>query len=119
MSVDGIGRPPIPKGEIGSVGGTGASGAPGSTFRVEREAQVGGAASSDLLTRLERGEISAGDYVQARVDEAVRPLEGRISAEQLGLVRDALAEQLSTDPVVVELVRRATAGAPSQGESSG
>jgi hypothetical protein len=33
--------------------------------------------------------------------------------DQLAAVRSALREQLETDPVLVELVRRATAGAPS------
>jgi hypothetical protein len=52
------------------------------------------------------------------VDDAVRPFEGRLSGEQVQLIREALAQQLETDPVVVELVKRATAGAPKD-EGSG
>jgi hypothetical protein len=118
MSIDGIGRPPIPKG-IGSVGSSGPAASTGEAFRVGSPAPVANAAPSELLSRLERGEISVDAYVKARVDEAVRPLEGRISGEQLQAVREALSQQVETDPVVVELIRRATAGAKAMGESSG
>jgi hypothetical protein len=121
MSIDGIGRPPIPKGEIGSVGGSGRSSATGEGFRLEPPGTTGTSAAgapSQLLSQLERGEISVDAYVQARVDEAVRPFEGRISDEQLKLVRDALSAEVGNDPVVVELVQRATAGAP-KGETAG
>jgi hypothetical protein len=119
MSIDGIGRPPIPKGGIGPVGSSKPDAAGGEGFRIEGPAAAGKLAPSELLSQLERGEISVHAYVKARVDEAVRPLEGRLSGEQLELVRDALSQQVETDPVVVELVRRATAGAPAKGESPG
>ena len=119
MSIDGIGRPPIPKGGIGSVGGADPAAGTGEAFRVGSPAAVAGAAPSELLSQLERGEISVDAYVKARVDEAVRPFEGRLSSEQLEAVRSALSEQVETDPVVVELIRRATAGAQAMGESSG
>jgi len=111
MSIDGIGRPPIPKGDLGSVGKSGASGA-GEAFRLDAPKGPAVEGPSDLLAQLERGELSVDGYVQARVDDAVRPFEGRLSAEQLQIIRESLAQQIEADPVVVELVRRATAGAP-------
>jgi hypothetical protein len=119
MSIDGIGRPPIPKGGIGPVGSSGPTAATGEAFRVGAPEAAGKSAPSELLSRLERGEISVDAYVKARVDEAVRPFEGRLSGEQLQVMRDALSQQVETDPVVVELIRRATAGAKAMGESSG
>lgn len=118
MSIDGIGRPPIPKGDVGSVNGPGPSATGGDGFRLTPAAAPVAQAPSELLSRLESGDLSVDGYVQARIDEAVRPLEGRISAEQLQIVRDSLAEQLQSDPVVIELVRRATAGAAASGETA-
>lgn len=109
MSIDGIGRPPIPKGEIGSVGKAGGS---GEAFRLDTPKGAATEGPSELLAQLERGELSVEGYVQARVDDAVRPFEGRLSGEQVQQIREALAQQLETDPVVVELVKRATASAP-------
>ena len=113
MSIDGVGRPPVPKADIGAVGSSGAGAASGERFQLEPAATPGARAPSELLSQLERGEISVDAYVQARVDQAVQAFEGRMAPEQLKLVRDALAEQMQTDPVVIELVRRATAGAPA------
>jgi hypothetical protein len=116
MSIDGIGRPPIPKGEIGSIGKADAPG--GEAFRLDAPKGPAVEGQSELLARLERGELSVDGYVQARVDDAVRPFEGRLSAEQVQAIREALAQQLEADPVVVELVKRATLGAPKD-EGSG
>lgn len=116
MSIDGIGRPPIPKGEIGSIGKSGAPS--GEAFRLDAPKGPEVEGPSDLLARLERGELSVDGYVQSRVDDAVRPFEGRLSAEQVQAIREALAQQIEADPVVVELIKRATAGAPKD-EGSG
>jgi hypothetical protein len=118
MSIDGVGRPPVPKADIGSVGSSGPAAPSAEPFRLE-PATASGPRASELLSRLERGEISVDAYVQARVDQAVQAFEGRMAPEQLQLVREALAEQMQTDPVVIELVRRATAGAPAGGETAG
>ena len=66
---------------------------------------------SELLAQLERGDISTNEYLSARVEEAVAPLVGRLPPEQIDAVREALRAELEMDPVLVELVRRATAGA--------
>lgn len=118
MSIDGIGRPPIPKGEIGSIGKSGAGAPAGEAFRLEAPSGPAVEEPSDLLARLERGELSVDGYVQARVDDAVRPFEGRLSVEQVQTIREALTQQIEADPVVIELVKRATAGV-SKEEGSG
>jgi hypothetical protein len=60
---------------------------------------------------LERGEISVDQYLDARVENAVAPLLSRLSPEQLEFVRAELRSSLTTDPVLVELVRKTTSGA--------
>ena len=47
-------------------------------------------------------------YLDARVEEAVQHLADRLGADQLEFVKSSLREQLRTDPVLTELVRRAT-----------
>src|SRR5690606_4533310 len=112
MSIDGIGRPPAPKapGALGELKGS--SGA--EPFRLEGGPSAPARATNDvseLLARLERGGISTSEYLSARVEEAVAPLVGRLSPEQIEVVREALRAELEMDPVLMELVRRATAGA--------
>jgi hypothetical protein len=48
------------------------------------------------------------------VADATAHLEGKLAAEQLEFVKRSLRQQLSTDPVLVELIRRATGSAPAQ-----
>lgn len=111
MSIDGIGKRggvtpgasvPGAGPAAGSfeVGGADAAGAPDA---------VGGA--SDAFLALERGEISVDQYLDARVESAVAPLLSRLSPEQLEFVRAELRSSLTTDPVLVELVRKTTSGA--------
>jgi hypothetical protein len=119
MSIDGIGRPPVFKGDVGGAGGSGGA-VSGEGFRLEAPPPtVAAAGSSEIFYQLERGELTVDAYLQARLDEAVRPLQGKVPPEQLQEVRSLLTEQLKTDPVVVELVRRATEGAKAKGEPPG
>lgn len=89
---------------------------------MERRADAGVAGvtpeSSGLLERLERGELSVEQYLDERVAEAVAPLESRLSPEQLEFVRSSLRAELESDPVLIEMVQRATRGAGSA-ESNG
>jgi hypothetical protein len=75
----------------------------------------GSAARSPLLASLQRGDIALTEYLEARVDEAIAPLLGKISADRIDSLRALLKEQLSEDPVLVELVRQATAREPQAG----
>ena len=115
MGIDGIGKPgpglpPLALGGVGPATGP-ASAEP---FRVEAGAPAEPAGRSEPLDRLGRGELSLGEYLEARVVEATAHLEGRLTTEQLEFVKSSLRQQLETDPVLVELVRRATGSLPAE-----
>ena len=116
MGIDGIGKPGpggLPA-NVPGAGGPSAAGGPGEEFKVEKSARAAGVEGSDELGRLQRGELSLDDYLDSRSAEAVRHLEGKLPAEQLEFVQQTLREQLATDPVLVELVRRVTGKLPSE-----
>lgn len=116
MGVDGIGgsggRPPVhgpgaaelartERVNADPVQGTGAAPA------------AGGIAGSAPLQQLARGEINVDQYLDTRVSVALQHLEGRLPPSQLEFVRQALREEMSSDPVLVELVRRTTGSTPA------
>jgi hypothetical protein len=109
MGIDGIGKPPsIP--EAGGPGGAAPVASTGRAFEVEGTAET---APSGDLARLERGEIELSTYLDARVEEATRHLTASLSPAQLEFVKQTLRTELEGDPVLVELVRRATGKVPS------
>lgn len=115
MSIDGIGK----RGGIPGAPAPGVASTPGE-FKLGESAGIGGAeqavapgSSSDALAALERGEISVDQYLDARVQSAVAPLEASLSPDQLQFVRTELRAALENDPVLVELVRKATGAAAS------
>ncbi len=109
MSIDGIGGPPRGPGPIGSPQAPEASSV-GEAFHVDAPGAASQAPATDLLSRLERGEISVEAYLDGRVEAALAPLSSKLDPATLGFMRDALREQLSSDPVLAELARRATEG---------
>ena len=111
MSIDGIGRPPGGPGGVGPLQGPAAPSASGEGFQVERSAAPAAAQSSGLLARLTSGEIDVEQYLNERVEEAVAPLVSKLPAESLEYIRSSLRAELESDPVLVELVRRATSAA--------
>lgn len=113
MSIDGIGKPGSPSGP-GPIGGAAGAGAPGAkTFEVGQTTPAGEVNDADLAA-FDRGEISLDQYLDRRLEQALEHLTGRMSPEQLDFVRDTLREQLRTDPVLVEMIRRATGQDVSQ-----
>jgi len=70
------------------------------------------AAPSALFDRLTRGDLDVDGYLDARVDEAVAPLAGKLPAERIAWLRQMLRDQLLSDPVLSERVRQATGGDP-------
>ena len=109
MGIDGVGKP----GGIGPLGGApGASSAdPATGASFKSELDVAAVARTDAkspLSQLERGEISVEQYLDLRVRDATRHVEGLLEPEQLAFVKEALRLELETDPVLVELVRRTT-----------
>ena len=115
MGIDGIGRPGP---GVGAPGGVGGPGGPkrigGEAFRIDAESTVERAGGSDALERVHRGELSVDQYLDGRVEEAVQHLVGKLPAEQLDFVRETLREALSTDPMLVELVKRTVSSAPTE-----
>ena len=105
MGIDGIGKPP----RIGPTGAPLGPSAPVGKFDVGVTSQV---SPSGELGRLQRGEIGLDAYLDGRVDEATRHLVGKLSPEQLDFVRQTLRSELTTDPVLQELVRRTTGKIP-------
>src|SRR5262245_32858636 len=116
MSIDGIGRPPIPPGGPGSVAGPGASPEANEAFQVKPSAEAQPGAPANLLSRLQSGELSLDQYLDLRVQEAVAPLVSRLRPEQIEIVKGTLRAELETDPVLIELVQRATGMSPPGAE---
>jgi hypothetical protein len=111
MSIDGIGK----RGGVAPGAPVPGAAPAQSSFELgapeAASAPSGAAAASDAFLALERGEISVDQYLDARVESAVTPLLSRLSPEQLEFVRAELRSSLTTDPVLVELVRKTTSGA--------
>lgn len=116
MGIDGIGKPP-PGGPTGPSGssGVGPSAPARESFQVQKTGGAERSQAADPLARLERGEITVDQYLDARVGHAVEHLQSKLSVEQLDFVKNSLREQLRTDPVLLELVRRSTGALPSEG----
>lgn len=114
MAIDGIGKPPSAASAASSVA-TGSVSGTRSPFRVNGT-ETRATSDGELLGRLRNGELTRDQYLDARVDAAIRPLGGRLDAERLEFVRTTLREQLENDPILVELVKQATGtiGAPTE-----
>ena len=65
------------------------------------------------LRRLREKEISLEEYLDYQVEEALRPLRGLISSEQLEIVRETVRDELADNPVLIEMVRRVTGMVPA------
>ena len=107
MSIDGIGEP---SGVTPGASVPGAAPAHGS-FEVgaaEAASSSESTAGSEAFRALERGEIDVAQYLDARVEGALAPLASKLSPQQLDFVRSELRAALESDPVLVELVRKAT-----------
>jgi len=113
MAIDGIGKPPISgtPNSVGSPDGTGASSR--TEFSLRSAAGSAGASptghvDNSLVDRLQSGELTRDQYLDIRADQAVHHLVGQLPTDQIETIRSTLREQLSTDPLLVTLVRRAT-----------
>jgi hypothetical protein len=116
MGIDGIGKPGGAPPIDGGLGSSGVGGAAKDPFRVESSTASEVVQPSDPLSRFERGELGLDGYLEARVEDAVRHLEGKLVPEQLEFVKQSLRDQMASDPVLVELVRRATGTVPSDNQ---
>lgn len=111
MGIDGIGKGGnVPKVDSSSAA-TSVKGVEGERFELSTEG-VEQTQSAGLLEQVQRGEVGLDAYLDVRVNDAVGHLEGRLSPEQLEFVKEELRAQLQSDPVLIELVRRATGQSP-------
>ncbi|MDF2697611.1 MAG: hypothetical protein K0S65_5994 [Labilithrix sp.] len=69
------------------------------------------ATQSSALARLRSGEIDVNGYVDLKVDEATKGLEG-LSPAELDDIKKVLRDQMSTDPGLMDLARQAAGKAP-------
>ncbi len=115
MGIDGIGKPGgLPPG-AGGIGGPGGPGAiKGESFHVDKAAGAERVEGTDPLGQLQRGDITLDQYLDTRVADAVQHLQGKLPPDQLDFVKQSLREQLSSDPVLIELVRRTTGASPGE-----
>jgi hypothetical protein len=107
MSIDGISRggPAAPPVSAESVSGVAEVAKP---FSLEAAQQVGEHTGSDALGRLERGEINFEQYLDLHTADALRHLEGKLPRAERAFIEAELRAELESDPVLLELVRRAT-----------
>jgi hypothetical protein len=125
MGIDRIGKGGAPP-TVPDTQGTGSvdkSGAVERPFSVERPdasrppqaAAVEGATGSSPLARLRAGEIDVNGYVDLKIDEAMKGLEG-LPPSELAEIRKILRDQMATDPGLSDLVRTATGRVPTPPE---
>ncbi len=122
MGIDGIGgkgaKPPVTPDVAGGVDKAAKPGAVEKTFSVERARdaapieKTGSVEATSPLARLRAGEIDVERYLDLKVDEATKPLEG-LPPQDLSDIKQMLRDQLATDPGLVDLVKTATGKVPN------
>jgi hypothetical protein len=108
MGIDGIGKSGSPPPIGGPAGGQKSD----AEFRVTPAE----ANTDNDLARLDRSEITKEQYLQLRVEQATSHLEGRISPERMGEIKQQLLSQLEVDPVLQRLLQRTTGSAAADNE---
>jgi hypothetical protein len=113
MGIDGIGgsgRPP--------PGGSGGVERPSREFDAQETGEVVPGDADLDIQRVESGEWTLDQYLDARVDRAVEHLAGSVSADELELIKEQLRAQLQADPLLQGLVRQATGVAAADNDNA-
>ena len=63
---------------------------------------------SEMLRRLQGGEITLGEYLDHCAEQAVQHLKGLVDSERLQFIRSMLREQMTSDPVLMRDLQQAT-----------
>jgi hypothetical protein len=87
----------------------------GKTFEVEKPAPTKPTQpveSATALEQLKAGKINFDAYLEAKVTEATRHLEG-LSPVQLDTIRSMLRDRMATDAELADLLKQATGHVPS------
>jgi len=113
MGIDGIGKPgpPIAPAPPTSTGPTSPAAhvdhAPFAERAAEARAPSAVVEPRAALEQLRAGAINLDGYLDIKVHEATASM-GDLAPAQLARVRSALRDRISSDPTLVELVRKAT-----------
>ena len=107
MAIDRIGKSGIPQG-AGSASGVSKPFELGHAAAVEK---TGAVEPLSPLAKLRAGEVDVNGYVDLKVNEATKGLEG-LPFGDLADIKQLLHDQMVSDPQVVELVHRATGKMP-------
>jgi hypothetical protein len=120
MGIDGIGK----GGKLPPTGGTegvGSTSKTGATFEVEGAKPTDATSATQHvdatspLARLKAGEIDVNGYVDLKVDEATKGLQG-LPPTDLADLKSMLREKMVSDPGLADLVHQATGHVPSPPE---
>ena len=114
MGIDGIGKPGLPVAPAPSAASTGvtppAAHVDHASF-AERAAEASApnpmVGPHAALEQLRAGSINLDGYLDLKVQEATASM-GDLAPTQLASMRSALRERISSDPTLVDLVRKAT-----------
>ena len=67
---------------------------------------------SEMLCRLQRHEISLGQYLDHCAEEAVAHLKGLVDSERLQFIKEMIRDQMTTDPVMIRYIEQTTSLSP-------
>jgi hypothetical protein len=115
MGIDGIGKPRPPGGPVAPLGAGAALPLPAaqvdpaafSARAAEAQAPSSPDGPQSPLDQLRAGAIDLDRYLDIKVNEATASIAD-LAPAQVERVRTALRERLSSDPTLVDLVRKAT-----------
>jgi hypothetical protein len=119
MSINGIGKggPPVGvPGDIAPAGRAGQAGPTGGEFSASKSEASQKVQGASALDQLRAGTLTLPQYLDVKVGEATHHLDGKVSGEQLAFVKSSLRAQLSSDPVLIDLVKAATGSLPPPNE---
>lgn len=119
MGIDRIGKAgTAPPPDLDEVEKGGKASAVDKPFAVERTKEASAAApaqgvsASSPIAQLKSGAIDVERYLDLRVDEATKALDG-LPAAELADIKKTLRVQLASDPTLVDLVKTATGKVPN------
>ena len=125
MAIDRIGKggapPPTP--ETGGADKAHKTGATDKSFQAElhkgeatkHAGQVDPTSGPTPLQKLRAGEVDVNGYIDLKVDEATKHLDG-LSPHEIDEIKKVLRDQMATDPGLVDLARTATGQIPKPPE---
>ena len=118
MGIDSIGKPKSPVAGMPAASSGVSDIASDQTFEV-RSAKTTEVSGTSAIDQLHAGKIDVPQYLDQKVEQATAHLEGKVPAEKLQWIKETLRTQMEQDPMLSELVRRATQGVTETTGSNG